>query len=105
MNTTLEPKENLVAEYHPVASRQEWLAARKLLLKKEKELTRLHDEINAQRRELPWVKINKQYVFDGPDGKKTLADLFDGRSQLIVRHFMFGPDWEEGWARLTDERA
>jgi predicted dithiol-disulfide oxidoreductase (DUF899 family) len=74
----------------------EWLAARKKLLSKEKEFTRLRDELNRQRRELPWEKVEKRYVFDGPKGKETLADLFDGRSQLIVYHFMFGPGWKEG---------
>ena len=77
-------------------SREEWLAARKRHLIKEKELTRLRDDLGRQRRELPWVRVEKQYVFDGPDGKETLADLFDGRSQLIGYHFMFGPGWEEG---------
>jgi predicted dithiol-disulfide oxidoreductase (DUF899 family) len=65
-------------------------------LAREKELTRLRDEIAHERRELPWVKVEKRYVFDGPRGKETLADLFDGRSQLIVYHFMFGPGWEQG---------
>jgi predicted dithiol-disulfide oxidoreductase (DUF899 family) len=74
----------------------EWLAARKELLKKEKEFSRLRDELSRQRRELPWEKIEKQYVFDGPNGKETLADLFGGKSQLIIYHFMFGPDWKEG---------
>jgi predicted dithiol-disulfide oxidoreductase (DUF899 family) len=81
---------------HPIVSREEWLAARKELLAKEKELTRLRDRLNVERRALPWVKIDKEYVFDGPDGKETLADLFTGRSQLIVKHFMFGPGWREG---------
>jgi len=84
-----------------VVSQAEWLAARKeLLIKelliKEKEFTRLRDELSQQRRELPWEKVDKKYVFDGPTGKQTLADLFDGRSQLIVYHFMFGPGWKEG---------
>ena len=79
-----------------VVSRDEWLVARKDLLTREKELTRLRDEVSRHRRELPWVKIDKKYVFDGQDGRKTLADLFDGRSQLIVYHFMLGPGWEEG---------
>jgi predicted dithiol-disulfide oxidoreductase (DUF899 family) len=79
-----------------IVSRDEWLAARKQLLTKEKELTRLHDQLSAERRALPWVKVEKPYVFDGPRSKETLADLFDGRSQLIVKHFMFGPDWPEG---------
>jgi len=79
-----------------VVSEAEWLVARKDLLTREKELTRLRDEVSRHRRELPRVEIEKDYVFDGPDGKETLADLFDGRSQLIVYHFMLGPDWEEG---------
>ncbi len=79
-----------------VVSRAEWLAARKQHLSKEKEFTRLRDQLSAERRELPWVKVDKRYVFDGPKGKETLADLFDGRSQLIVYHFMFGPGWERG---------
>ena len=79
-----------------VVSRDEWLTARKNLLAKEKQLTRDHDAIAAERRQLPWVKVEKNYVFDSPSGKKTLADLFGGKSQLIVYHFMFGPDWKEG---------
>lgn len=79
-----------------VVSRDEWLAARKQLLAKEKELTRLRDELSVERRALPWVKVEKAYLFDTPEGKKTLADLFEGRSQLIVQHFMFAPDWGEG---------
>src|SRR6266576_1705322 len=79
-----------------VVSPAEWLAARKELLKKEKEFTRLRDQLSKQRRELPWEKVEKQYVFDGPTGKETLADLFGGSSQLIVYHFMFGPGWAEG---------
>jgi predicted dithiol-disulfide oxidoreductase (DUF899 family) len=81
---------------HQIVSRDAWIVARQQLLAREKELTRLRDQLNAQRRELPWVKVEKNYVFDGPDGKQTLADLFDGRSQLVVRHFMFGPGWGEG---------
>jgi predicted dithiol-disulfide oxidoreductase (DUF899 family) len=81
---------------HQIVSREEWLAARKELLRKEKEFTRLRDALSAERRALPWVKVEKNYVFDGPDGNVTLADLFDGRSQLVVKHFMFGPDWSEG---------
>jgi predicted dithiol-disulfide oxidoreductase (DUF899 family) len=79
-----------------IVSRDEWLAARKALLVKEKEATRARDALSAQRQALPWVKVEKNYVFEGPDGKETLADLFKGRSQLIVHHFMFGPDWREG---------
>jgi predicted dithiol-disulfide oxidoreductase (DUF899 family) len=81
---------------HAVVSREEWLAARKALLEKEKQWTRQRDELSRQRRALPWVKVEKTYVFDGPDGEETLADLFAGRSQLIVHHFMFGPEWDEG---------
>ena len=81
---------------HKTVSRDEWLKARHALLAKEKAHLRAHDELARQRRELPWVKVDKSYVFDGPDGKETLADLFAGRSQLIVKHFMFGPDWQEG---------
>ncbi|HTI82062.1 MAG TPA: thioredoxin family protein [Acetobacteraceae bacterium] len=79
-----------------VVSREEWLAARTALLAEEKEFTRLRDKITAQRRALPWVKVDKSYEFDGPNGKETLADLFAGRSQLVVKHFMFGPEWSEG---------
>jgi predicted dithiol-disulfide oxidoreductase (DUF899 family) len=74
----------------------EWLAARKELLRKEKEFSRLRDELSRQRRALPREKVEKNYVFDGPRGKETLADLFAGKSQLIVYHFMFGPGWKEG---------
>jgi predicted dithiol-disulfide oxidoreductase (DUF899 family) len=81
---------------HKIASHDEWIAARKELLAKEKEFTRQRDELSRQRRELPWVRVKKQYVFDGPDGKETLADLFDGRNQLIVYHFMFDPEWSQG---------
>ena len=79
-----------------VVSREEWLEARKRHLVREKELTRLRDKLSAERRELPWVKVEKNYVFDTPTGKRTLADLFDGRSQLVVNHFMLGPGWEAG---------
>jgi predicted dithiol-disulfide oxidoreductase (DUF899 family) len=79
-----------------VVSRDEWLVARKALLTQEKTLTRLRDDLSRQRRELPWERVEKPYVFDGPRGQETLADLFDGRSQLIVYHFMFGPEWKEG---------
>lgn len=79
-----------------VVSREEWLAARKELLAKEKQLTREMDALSAERRALPWVKVDKNYAFDTPAGIKTLADLFDGRSQLIVKHFMLGPGWKEG---------
>jgi predicted dithiol-disulfide oxidoreductase (DUF899 family) len=81
---------------NPVVSREEWLEARRALLATEKEETRLRDKIRAERLKLPWVKVDKTYTFDTPAGKKTLADLFDGRSQLMIYHFMFGPDWEAG---------
>jgi predicted dithiol-disulfide oxidoreductase (DUF899 family) len=79
-----------------VVPQTEWLAARKELLKKEKEFTRLRDELSRQRREMPWERVEKQYVFEGPHSKETLADLFGGRSQLIVYHFMMAPGWKEG---------
>ncbi|CAN7230827.1 thioredoxin family protein [Pararhizobium sp. LjRoot235] len=81
---------------NPVVSREEWLEARKALLVEEKEETRRRDKIRAARQNLPWVKVDKTYTFDTPTGKKTLADLFDGRGQLMIYHFMFGPDWEAG---------
>lgn len=81
---------------HEVVSRKEWLTARKALLALEKEETKLRDKVRAERLALPWVKVDKTYTFDTPDGKKTLAELFDGRSQLIVYHFMYGPDWDAG---------
>lgn len=84
------------ARNHNIVSLEQWLSARKELLEKEKELTRLRDQLSVERRQLPWVRVEKQYVFDGPAGKESLADLFNGRSQLIVYHFMFGPGWEEG---------
>lgn len=79
-----------------VVSREEWLKERKKLFKKEKELTRARDQLNAERRHLPMVEIKKDYEFESPDGKKTLLDLFEDRMQLIVYHFMFDPDWDEG---------
>ena len=79
-----------------IVSQEEWTVERKALLAKEKELTRHRDQVNAERRQLPWVKVTKEYVFDTMDGKKTLSDLFEGRSQLIVGHFMFSPDWNAG---------
>jgi predicted dithiol-disulfide oxidoreductase (DUF899 family) len=81
---------------HRVVSREEWLVARKAHLEKEKEFTRQRDELSRERRELPWVRVEKNYLFDSPNGKKTLTDLFEGRSQLIIYHFMFGPGWVEG---------
>src|SRR6266446_10447236 len=79
-----------------IVSPGEWVKARKQFLIKEKEFTRLRDELSRERRELPWERVDKNYVFDGPNGKVKLADLFDGRNQLVIYHFMFGPDWAEG---------
>jgi predicted dithiol-disulfide oxidoreductase (DUF899 family) len=81
---------------HTIVSQNEWLEARKSLLAREKEFTRARDALSAKRREMPWVKVDKPYVFDGPDGRETLADLFGGHSQLIVYHFMLSPGWVQG---------
>jgi predicted dithiol-disulfide oxidoreductase (DUF899 family) len=81
---------------HHTGTRDEWLRARVELLKAEKELTRLNDDLARQRQELPWVRLEKEYVFDTEHGRATLADLFSGRSQLLIYHFMFDPDWDEG---------
>ena len=81
---------------HAVVSRDEWLTARRELLKAEKEVTHLRDKVAQERLALPWVRIEKEYVFDTPEGPRALADLFDGRSQLLVQHFMFAPGWKEG---------
>src|ERR1700687_2241602 len=85
-----------VMQPHNIVSREEWIAARKAHLAHEKEYTCARDRLSEERRALPWVKVDKTYVFEGPDGRKTLADLVAGRSQLVVQHFMFGPDWHEG---------
>lgn len=87
MNTTLN---------HSVVTPDRWIAARQSLLAREKELTRLRDRIAQERRALPWTRLEKTYIFDTPEGRRPLADLFEGRSQLLVQHFMFGPDWEQG---------
>ena len=81
---------------HKIVSHDEWLAARTKVLAKEKEFTGLRDQLCEQRRELPWERVDKNYVFDGPGGKETLAQLFERRSQLVVYHFMFDPEWEAG---------
>lgn len=81
---------------HSVVSRDEWIEARKALLEREKAFTRERDRLSDERRRLPWRRVERDYRFDGPDGPRRLGDLFDGRSQLIVYHFMFGPDWGEG---------
>ncbi|MDD5034086.1 MAG: thioredoxin family protein [Methylococcaceae bacterium] len=93
MNTTLV-KANTVN--HPIVSMDRWITERKALLAREKELTRLNDQIANERRALPWVRVEKNYVFDTPEGPRTLAELFEGRRQLLVQHFMFAPGWEEG---------
>src|SRR6266478_8237335 len=85
-----------IIKNHKIVSHEEWLAARTAFLAKEKEFTRLQDQLNQERRELPWEAVRKEYVFEGPDGKQTLAELFDGRSQLIVYHFMFEPGAKAG---------
>ena len=80
----------------PVVSRETWVEARRAHLAREKEMTRRRDELARERRELPWVRVDRNYVFDATQGKVALADLFGARSQLLVYHFMFGPDWAEG---------
>src|SRR5438477_10535589 len=94
---TLEQKTDR-SEVNPskVVPKAEWLVARKDLLTREKELTRLRDEVSRHRRELPWVRVDKENFFDGPDGKETLADLFEDRTHLIVHHLKFAPGWVEG---------
>ncbi len=87
------------ADFNPapaIVSRDEWLIARKAMLEKEKALIREIDSLRAERLNMPWVRVDKAYVFDTPKGQRSLADLFEGRSQLLIQHFMFGPDWEEG---------
>jgi len=81
---------------HSVVSRDQWVTARRRLLSKEKEFLRLRDALSSERRDLPWERVDKRYVFEGPAGEETLADLFAGRRQLIVYHFMFAPEWEAG---------
>jgi predicted dithiol-disulfide oxidoreductase (DUF899 family) len=93
--------ETIQIPHPPIVSQEEWLAERKKLLAHEKELTRQKDRVNAERRRLPMVKVAKQYSFDGTEGKVNLLDLFDGKTQLIVHHFMFGPDWEAGCPGCT----
>jgi predicted dithiol-disulfide oxidoreductase (DUF899 family) len=86
---------------HAVVPHEEWIAARQELLRKEKAFTKLRDQLNEQRRDLPWERVEKQYAFDGLDGKQTLAQLFAGKSQLLVWHFMFGPEWKEGCSHCS----
>jgi predicted dithiol-disulfide oxidoreductase (DUF899 family) len=94
IGTTVTSQESI--ENHRIVSRDQWVAERKALLAREKELTRLRDQIARQRRALPWVRIDKNYVFDAPEGRRTLAELFEGRRQLLVQHFMLAPGWEQG---------
>jgi predicted dithiol-disulfide oxidoreductase (DUF899 family) len=91
MNTAISEIKN-----HPIVSSERWLSERKALLAREKELMRLHDQVARERRALPWERIDKDYVFDTAEGRRTLSELFDGRRQLLVQHFMFGPGWEQG---------
>ena len=94
MNTAIAEKSTVTN--HPVVSKDRWLAQRKALLAREKELTHLRDQVARERRALPWVRVEKDYVFEGLEGRRTLAELFEGRRQLLVQHFMLGPDWEQG---------
>jgi predicted dithiol-disulfide oxidoreductase (DUF899 family) len=89
-------EQNAATPAHAVGTHDEWLVARRELLVREKELTRMGDDLALQRMALPWVRVDKEYVFETEDGGRTLAELFDGRSQLLVYHFMFGPDWDAG---------
>src|SRR5215472_14935211 len=90
------PSDPSSIDHHKIVSHQDWLSARKELLAQEREFTRLRDELNRKRRELPWEKVEKPYAFEGPRGKETLAELFGKKSQLVVYHFMFSPDDEQG---------
>jgi predicted dithiol-disulfide oxidoreductase (DUF899 family) len=94
----IEVKETAIPK---IVTQEEWLSERNKLLIHEKELTKQHDRVNAERRRLPMVKIEKEYIFDSPEGKRSLKDLFEGRLQLVVYHFMFGPDWDEGCPGCT----
>jgi predicted dithiol-disulfide oxidoreductase (DUF899 family) len=89
-------KDSGLFDNHTIVSQDEWMKSRKELLTKEKEFTHARDQLNQTRRDFPWVRVDKEYVFDGPNGKQTLSELFSGKSQLIVYHFMYGPDWEAG---------
>lgn len=95
----MKTKEKTV--HPPIATQEEWLEARKTLLVHEKEATHHYDKVNAERRRLPMVKVEKKYIFEGPEGKRNLKDLFDSRTQLIVYHFMFDPEWDEGCPGCT----
>src|SRR5215831_6310704 len=95
-NYTARPTHEVAMRNHPVVSQHEWLDARARLLAKEKAFTRQRDQLSEERRALPWVKVDKEYVFDGSAGRETLSQLFQGRSQLLIYHFMYGTDWNEG---------
>jgi predicted dithiol-disulfide oxidoreductase (DUF899 family) len=95
-NASTLPTQNHPIADHPVVSRDQWLAERLKLLAREKELTRLGDQVARERRALPWMRMDNNYVFDTQDGPRTLAELFDGRSQLLMQHFMLAPGWEQG---------
>src|SRR6516165_4888858 len=88
-------------EGHRIVSRDQWIEERKALLAREKEFTRLRDQLSRHRRELPWVRVDKDYVFEGANGKQTLSELFAGRQQLVVYHLMFDPSWEEACSRCS----
>lgn len=94
--TTMTTATRTGSAAHAVVSDERWLARRRQLLEREKELTHLHDQVARERRALPWRRIDRNYVFDTPQGKRTLAELFEGRRQLMVQHFMLGPGWEQG---------
>jgi predicted dithiol-disulfide oxidoreductase (DUF899 family) len=96
MDTMIAKPTDRPATTHPIVGRDQWLAARKALLQREKELTRLSDQVARERRALPWVRMEKNYLFDTPDGPRPLGDLFDGRHQLVMQHFMLAPGWEQG---------
>jgi predicted dithiol-disulfide oxidoreductase (DUF899 family) len=96
MSTTFAEGTDTVTASHPVVPSDLWVAERRALLAREKELVHLRDEIARARRALPWERVEKHYVFDAPEGRRSLADLFEGRRQLLVQHFMFGPGWEQG---------
>ena len=93
---TAEPNADIAATHHPVVSAERWVDERRALLLREKELVHMQDEIARERRALPWERVAKHYVFDAPEGRRSLAELFEGRRQLLVQHFMFGPDWAQG---------
>jgi predicted dithiol-disulfide oxidoreductase (DUF899 family) len=97
MNTTAETN----TANHATVSREQWTTERRALLAREKQLTQLRDQIARERRALPWVRVEKDYVFEGLEGRRTLAELFEGRRQLLVQHFMLGPDWEQGCASCS----